>query len=191
MKEDQFRPTDPASFDAGRALDRALWNRVTGVERSYPDPDANLLATYLDGRLSDEESETVEGLIAGSPDWCSALLSARADPIALPDHIASAVKNMAEPRVSWWAITWQGFGWSELAAAATIAVLAPIAAGSSFLLGQLTYENISNQSSGEFEIVASLDAEDGTYLLLSDPLLTGVSGQLGVGPNDGISGWEG
>lgn len=117
--------------------DRLLWGRYREGLGHVPDagePDAGLIAAWLDGTLDDAERDRVEAWLAVSPRAMEVLIAARevrrADPMSAPANLISAAKALlGRPAARRGAGGWhigalvRGLEWSGAAAAIVIACI--------------------------------------------------------------------
>lgn len=89
-----MREEDSKSKEAG-----ALWRRARRGWQSVAEddtPDALLLASYLDGRLSEEEAARLEARLAAEPALLDELLNLRASLAEVPEAAPAGVVERAQ-----------------------------------------------------------------------------------------------
>ena len=128
-------------MNTNRDNDRELWRRLAPRAPSEPSPpEANLLAAWLDGAATFEETERVDRALAADPsllDAVAELRALRADEADAPPAVierARARMPQARPRTAERTFFLHSSAWRAVAALVAVLVTAPGA----YRLGRVT-----------------------------------------------------
>lgn len=146
--------------------DRGLWQRWRHLAASeVPAPNALTLAAYAEGRLSEEEAESVENWLATYPEALTEVLAARAvpqSPEIAPERLIEAASALVPEKLgenvvllrrpAHGAPQWRNaIAWSSVAASLIAASFV------GFSLGSDAYQKLSPSQSGESAYADALE----------------------------------